>query len=102
MPSPSDAGSSDQAVRMTPAQRAARREQKERGEAFSKAWPAVRRVQWYLKALGNPGTSRSDRLMYWRHVSDAALTAWEQEVQQLDSLNFAVADPSILPGGVVE
>lgn len=86
---------------MTPAQRAAKVEAEDRGRAFSEAWPAVKRIRKHLDRLGHPRTSRVDRLALWRLVSDAALTAWEQEVQQLDSLNFAVADPSILPGGVV-
>jgi hypothetical protein len=89
---------------MTPAQRAARVEAEGRGRVFSEAWPAVRRVQKHLLQLGNPRTSRTDRLALWRLISDAALTAWEQEVQQLDSLNFAVCDPNItaVTGGVVE
>lgn len=95
MPSSSASRESDQAVGMTPAQRAARIEAQDRGKVFTEAWPAVRRVQKHLALLGIPSTSRIERLRLWRLVSDAALQAWEIEVQQLDSLNSLKADPAL-------
>lgn len=78
---------------MTPAERAALQDQRDRGAAFSESWPVVRRIQWRLKQLANPATSRLDRLMIWKSISDAALCAWEKEVNDLDSLNSLKADP---------
>lgn len=77
---------------MTPAQRA---EKLDRGRAFSSSWPIVRRIQKHLDRLGHNGTTRADRLVLWRLLSDAALDAWEKEVSELDSLNSLKADPSM-------
>lgn len=81
-------------VSVTRAERAAHIEAQDRGAAFTAAWPVVRRLQWRLKQLANPSTSRLDRLMVWRSISDAALCAWEKEVTELDSLNTLKADPA--------
>lgn len=80
---------------MTRAERAAQIEALDRGAAFTASWPVVRRLQWRLKQLANPATSRLDRLMVWKAISDAALCAWEKEVNDLDSLNSLKADPNL-------
>lgn len=83
---------------MTEKQRAAKLELQDRGAAFTASWPVVRRIQSRLKLLATPSTSRVDRLMAWKAISDAALCAWEKEVNELDSLNVPMADPQLTAG----
>lgn len=80
---------------MTVAQRAAKVEKLARTRAFTSSWPVVRRIQKHLERLGHNETRRTDRLMLWRLISDAALSAWEREVQELDSLSSIQSDPAL-------
>lgn len=79
----------------------AKRDLADRAKAYWSARPAVERVQKHLERLNLPTTSRSERLVLWRLISSAALDAHGVELAQLESLKVPVADPSILPGGVV-
>lgn len=79
---------------MTPKQRQQRVEMAYRDKLYWSEKPAVERINAHLVRLMRCSTSRTDRMMLWRLIVDAALAAHEQEVQQLNDLNSLKADPA--------
>jgi hypothetical protein len=57
--------------------------------------PAIDRIKGHIAQLENPTINYGHRMMYWRLIIDAAHEAHAAEVQQLDELKAAVADPSL-------
>lgn len=80
---------------MTPKQRAQRVEMAYRDKLYWSEKPAVERIEAHLVRLMRCSTSRTDRMLLWRLIIDAALAAHEQEVAELDALCSLKADPSL-------
>lgn len=78
---------------MSPKQRQQRVEMAYRDKLYWSEKPAVERIEAHLVRLMRCSTSRTDRMLLWRLIIDAALAAHEREVGELDSLNFVQADP---------
>ena len=78
---------------VTPRQQAAKADMAYRDKMYWSEKPALERINAHLVRLMRCSTSRTDRMILWRLIIDAALAAHEQEVQELDSLNFVQADP---------